>query len=75
MKSRERKLNPGNSLLGSQVRHLDNDPGLLIAAQPFILMTHYLSGRDTQAGVLFAPVKTIPFFFDLKPRQGGSEPA
>lgn len=28
-------------------------------------MTHYLSGRDTQAGVLFAPVKTIPVFSTL----------
>ena len=62
MKSQERKLNPGNSLLRSQIRHLDNELELLIAAQPFIHMTHYLSGRDTQARVLFAPVKTILFF-------------
>ena len=62
MKSQERKLNPGNSLLRSQIRHLDNELELLIAAQPFIRMTHYLSGRDTQVTVLFAPVKTILFF-------------
>lgn len=44
MKSEERKLNPGNSLLRSQIRHLDNELELLIAAQPFIHMTHYLAG-------------------------------
>lgn len=73
MKSQGRKLNPGNSLLRSQIRHVDNERELLIAAQPFIPVTHYLSGRDTQVRVLFAPVKTIFFLAALS--RGSSEPA
>lgn len=77
MKSQERKLNPGKALLGSQTRHVDNELGLLIAAQPFALMTHYLSGQDTRAAVLLAPVKTTPFFppLGLKAREGSGRAA
>lgn len=51
MKSQERKWNPGNSGLRSQIRHLDNGLGLWRAAQPWPHMTHYLSGPDTQGSL------------------------